>query len=388
MIKHAFKLVWQRKRQNLLIILEMLFTFLILFSLTGFSLNFYRLYSQPLGFRFDNVWNVFMSSGQGEWKESDSRTVGRLLEVLGQMEEVEEAHTIENPPFVEGGWGTGFSIDGQQFNVQANVAGDGLPAALGMRLLEGRWYGPEDDGQAWRAVVVNRAMRDEYGGEGSLVGRFVGPEGRPWRIVGVFESFRQYGEFSVERPYMIQRETGTYNGVSLVLVLKPGVTASFEEKLINTLQAVAPGWRLDAVPWTELRASHHRLFLRPLFVAAVLVGFLLLMVGLGLLGVLWQNIIRRGPEIGLRRAMGAPAGKVRLQVVLELLALAALSLALGLLIVVQFPLTGLIEALDWPLFTASAIMSAAILLGLCVLFALYPSFQATRKDPVEALRYE
>jgi ABC-type antimicrobial peptide transport system permease subunit len=61
---------------------------------------------------------------------------------------------------------------------------------------------------------------------------------------------------------------------------------------------------------------------------------------------------------------------------------------LGLIIVVQFPLSGVLQALDWNLFFPSAAASTVVLLGLCVLFALYPSYQATRKDPVEALRYE
>jgi putative ABC transport system permease protein len=107
-----------------------------------------------------------------------------------------------------------------------------------------------------------------------------------------------------------------------------------------------------------------------------------------MLGVLWQNIIRRMPEMGLRRAVGATADAVRLQVVLELVAMTSLALMLGFIIVVQLPLSGVWPILDWALFIPAVITSTLVLLGACVLFALYPSYLATSRDPVDALRHE
>ena len=67
---------------------------------------------------------------------------------------------------------------------------------------------------------------------------------------------------------------------------------------------------------------------------------------------------------------------------------AVFALALGIAVVAQFPLSGILRALDWELFVPAVALSSLLLLALCVLFALYPSYQATRQDPVEALRYE
>lgn len=387
MLSHVFKLIWQRKGRNFLLILEMFLAFLVLFALVSAGLRFYRLYAQPLGFEVADTWAVLISM-ERSWTEKDSETIAQLLPALRQLSEVEEAHVLLHEPFRSGGWGTGFYLDGRLVEAQANRASDGLTDALGMRLLAGRWFGPEDAGQSSTPIVINREFAERYFADENPLGRTIEPD-RRWRIVGIFEAFRQYGEFSPSQPYIIERDDGSQREApSLVLILRPGVTAGFQEKLMNVLQAVAPAWNFDVRDWAEMREAHHRSYLLPLLFAAVLVAFLMLMVGLGLLGMLWQNTIRRSPELGLRRAMGATASAVRLQVVLELLALACLALFLGLLVVVQFPLTGLIEALNWSLFIPSAIISAGILLGLCVLFALYPSFQATRREPVEALRYE
>ena len=45
--------------------------------------------------------------------------------------------------------------------------------------------------------------------------------------------------------------------------------------------------------------------------ACLITSFLMIMVGLGLVGVLWLNVTRRTAELGLRRAMGASSISVR-----------------------------------------------------------------------------
>ena len=91
---------------------------------------------------------------------------------------------------------------------------------------------------------------------------------------------------------------------SLVRV-RPGTPAEFEEQLAKRLQAVAPDWSFEVQPLAQLRAYVVPLRLTPLIVGGIVAVFLLLMVGLGLIGVLWQNLLQRTREIGLRRAAGA-----------------------------------------------------------------------------------
>ena len=78
-----------------------------------------------------------------------------------------------------------------------------------------------------------------------------------------------------------------------------------------------------------MRATAFRFFLTPLIVAGTLAFFLLLMVGLGLIGVLWQNLLQRTREIGLRRAAGASRAAVHRQVLLEQLVLTSLGVLIG-----------------------------------------------------------
>ncbi len=117
-------------------------------------------------------------------------------------------------------------------------------------------------------------------------------------------------------------------------------------------------------------------------------GFLLLMVGLGLTGVLWQNVTQRTREVGLRRAKGATARRIHAQILGELAVMTSLALLAGVVVVIQFPLLDLLGFVRPGVFGASLAVSIATLYVVTVVCGLYPSRLATRVQPADALRYE
>ena len=52
MIKHILTLVWNKKRNNVLMLLEIFVAFLILFAVFTFTIYYLRIYQSPLGFGF------------------------------------------------------------------------------------------------------------------------------------------------------------------------------------------------------------------------------------------------------------------------------------------------------------------------------------------------
>ena len=127
----------------------------------------------------------------------------------------------------------------------------------------------------------------------------------------------------------------------------------------------------------------------PLKIGVVIATFLLAMVAVGLFGVLWQNTARRIPEIGLRRAVGATPGAIYRQIIAEQMLLSSGAMAVGLLLLVQLPITNVLgDQLNWTVFVVAAAASMVLIYLLSLLCSVYPGWRASRLSPTEALHYE
>jgi putative ABC transport system permease protein len=153
---------------------------------------------------------------------------------------------------------------------------------------------------------------------------------------------------------------------------------------INPELTVREPTSMDELVATSL--SQHR-FSMLLFVALAFLAFVLATVGI--YSVLAYNVRSRTPEISVRMALGARIGDVLRLVVADGMKPAVAGIALGVL-GASF-LAGLLSRLiygvsptDPMTFGAVALLVAAVALVAC----LIPAWQATRVEPVEALRSE
>ncbi|MCW8875735.1 MAG: ABC transporter permease [Kangiellaceae bacterium] len=396
MLSHIAKLIWNRKRSNLLIITEVAITFGVLFAVIYLGIYNYKVFNTPLGFEWKNTWNIRIDTG-GRWNnETDKVQLKAIAEVLRTRPEIKSADVIMMPLFVNGRWRSVETINGHRAPYKANMLNHEAPKNLGVELVSGRWFGPQDDGQNYQGVMVNQRFVDEFldsvepvGFEFSDPGQ---PEAKPKRIVGIFKDFRQQGEFSTPGPYMFFRynwEQGDSFGLrNIMLKFDKPQPASYEKDLHQTLKQIAPSWEFNIQSFKNLRQQRINEIVIPMTVMAVVVAFLLIMVAMGLFGVLWQNINRRIQEIGLRRAIGASENSIRLQIIGELIVLAIFGMAAASIFIIQVPLLNLIEAVTWGNFVVSMLLSISAMLLIVIICALYPSHSATKLSPAVALHYE
>lgn len=398
MIKHLFKLVWNRKRSNLLIMLEIFFAFIVMFAVTTLGIYYADNYSQPLGFTYDNVWNISIDmrvATDDFWSQEMVKTTEQLYLALQEFPEIEIAAGAHSAPYGLGNRTHVNDYKGKRIEVEVNEVTDDFAKVLDMQLAAGRWFDKSDDALNWKPVIINQRLAREVFGNEDPIGKKYEPwnaEGEDFRVIGLITDFRKDGEFAGLGNYLFERkrlnDPNNRPPRNLLVKLRPGTTAEFEEKLVAKLQSVAKEWSFEVLPLTRMREIAFKFRLVPLIVLGLIAGFLMIMVGLGLVGVLWQNVTQRIKEIGLRRAKGAAASDIYKQILGELLVLASFGLVLGTLLVVQFPLLDLISFIRPPVYFMGLVLALLMIYGLTLTAGLYPSWLATRVQPAEALHYE
>jgi putative ABC transport system permease protein len=321
-------------------------------------------------------------------------------EALRSFPEVQANAGISMPPFQIGASSTDVRFKGRSANVRYNHVTDDFKDVMRLKVVEGRWFDESDDAVNFDPVVINQQLSRELFGPESPVGKEFDPpthpgkreKTRPRRVVGVITDFRQHGEFHVPYNYMFRRWStahleGTPPG-NILVRLRPGTPASFSERLMAALSPVLREKTIQIEPVSQARRSHMKLVLAPVIAGALVAVFLIIMVALGMVGVLWQHVSRRTPEIGVRRAIGGTAVYIYLQISGELLLIATGGLLLGTILVLQIPLLELMDWMTRGIFAVSLAISLAVMYLLTITSGLYPSWLATRVQPATALHYE
>ncbi len=408
MTRHIFKLVWNRKRSTGLIFVEILICFLVLCSVLGAGVHYLGQWRSPRGFESENVWVTYIGGADFYRADDEEMAVMRqqvaaLIRDVRSLPDVEEVGISFNVPYSNSAWISSTRIDGRSVSVSATQLTPEVMGVLGIELLTGRWVEDTDAALSYTPVVITRNLArdlfrtdsplgknmpqfDEEGqlqepGEGDVISR----------VVGVTDDYRHFGELG-DTPYVTFSGVDLQNGddipEEMLIRVRPGTTAAFEEILVETMQNVVPNWSYDTQLLDQSRHRHIMGRIGPLIISAVIAAFLIIMVGLGLVGVLWQSVTRRTGELGLRRALGASSRSVRYQILGELWALTTCAVVLGTVVMIQLPLFGASFGASWSVIAGGLTLATLVIYGFVTFCGLYPTWLATRVKPATALQYE
>ena len=393
MFRHLLKLTWKRKSRNLMLSLEILLAFGVVFAIAASAIVALRLYQIPIGFEPEDMWSVEVNSSKDELKRHPE-LYQRFEHSVEEMPEVAGIAFTTSTPFTMSSWTSEVQSAATSARIETDliIVTDDFFDVAGMKVAEGRWFSDIDNGASAMPVVINRTLARALFKDEAAVGKQFQRGDTQMKVVGVVDEYRGRGELSLPASYVILRSTpgAEQFGLSTMLVrLKPGTPRAFETKLQRKLMQVRNDWTYRISPLRELRSSMLKGIVTPLVVLAVIGAFMLVMVAFGLFGVLWQNTTRRIPEIGLRRAIGASAASIYRQIVAEQMLLSTIAMLAGLVLLVQLPLTGALSVvLDWNVFLAATVVSMLVIYLISLLCALYPGWRASRLSPTEALHYE
>ncbi|MCR8559967.1 ABC transporter permease [Mucilaginibacter sp. BJC16-A38] len=398
MFKHLFKLIWNKKKQNFLLMSEMLFSFLVLFAVFTLLVYYYNNYKKPMGFEYKNVWVVNYNNA---YKATNTDSLTQFYETLRQnlkaLPDVKEiSFCSDNVPFSQNTWQGSVNYKGNPVGgVNQYTVEDSYKNTMTAELLEGRWFNKGDVAAKNRPIIISSDLKEKLFGNERAVGKLVGDGDQPghdknaMKIIGVIQGVKAKGDYAPAGYAVYHRtDTGSFHSLGKIMVqVTPGATAAFEARLYKTLANYMKDSNVEIEHLTSKRKDINYFTLVPMIVLLIVGGFLVINVALGLFGVLWYNINKRRGEIGLRRAVGATGNSVSSQLITESMILATLSLILGTFFAIQFPLLNVFD-LPASIYIVAIFCSIGFIYVLVFLCSLYPGKQAAAIYPAVALHEE
>src|SRR2546421_2946658 len=382
---------------------QVAFTLLLLTGGALFSRTLWNLRKQNLGLSTDNLITFSISPQLSGYDAARTvALVDQLRERLGALPGVLGVGSSQIAVLTGTDMGGNITVEGRQNldtddrHVNYDAVSRNYFSTMRITLLSGREFNAGDTAANTKVAIVNEAMAKEFFPNRNPIGMHFalggGNDVKPnIEIVGVVKAVREGHVRDAERPFFYQpySQFGKLFGMSFY------VRTQQDPLLIsNTLREPVRG--ADAnLPVYELKTVQ-RVVDEDLFAERVIAGLsgafgglAALLAALGIYGVLAYLVVQRTREIGIRVALGAPAGHVRALVFKEvgwmvlLGAAAGLPLAYGLARLSESLLYG-VHAGDLPVYAASLGIICLVAFVACYL----PSRRATRIDPIVALRYE
>ena len=118
-------------------------------------------------------------------------------------------------------------------------------------------------------------------------------------------------------------------------------------------------------------------------------GISLVVGGIGIMNIMLVSVTERTREIGIRIAVGAQPGDIKLQFLIEAITLSLLGGGIGVLAGIGASrLVAVFADFNAIVSTGSILLAFSVSFAIGVFFGFYPARKAARLDPIEALRYE
>ncbi len=271
----------------------------------------------------------------------------------------------------------------------------------------GRLFGEEEIEQLARVVVIGSKVEKELFGEDSALGKKIKIRDQNFRVIGIFPQHGQVMFFNIDEVVLIPYSTAQtyllginhYHEVMLRVTDPENIDRAvydIETTLRERHNISDPDdddfyieSQQGVVNQIETILSVLTLFLSSVVAISLVVG------GIGVMNIMLVSVTERTKEIGLRKAVGATNNDILFQFLIESTMLTFVGGIIGILLgatsalVASIALTYVLNdpwSFSFPVF--AALLGVAVSAAVGIVFGLYPARKASKKSPIEALRYE
>jgi putative ABC transport system permease protein len=326
-----------------------------------------------------------------------------------------EVQALKNPALVRGVIavapnviGSGTALYGSETK-NASLLGTTpeILQALEIQPRYGSFFTEADVAGRTSVAVLGADVKKELFGDSDAVGENIKYYDRNFKVIGVFDDIGQIGAFDIDSNIIIPVSTANqyllgnnHYTVIMVRVESEEVVERAAEDIRLTLRELHditdPG-KDDFFVATQADLAERVGVITGILSALLLsvAAISLIVGGIGIMNIMLVSVTERTREIGLRKAIGATTRDILRQFLFESVILTSvggmIGISLGALLslIVSIVLTQVL-GVNWgfafPITGALLGFGVSALVGL--VFGLYPARQASKKSPIEALRYE
>ncbi|HXJ89679.1 MAG TPA: ABC transporter permease [Candidatus Binatia bacterium] len=267
------------------------------------------------------------------------------------------------------------------------VVTPGFIRAMGIG-LQGRDFTWADGPKSERVIIINASMARRFWPGEDPVGKILMRGDEQDRVVGVVDDVHEESlesSLGAQVYYPCTQQGPSRAQLVVRSSLPPSVLAPTLLRALRELNPNQSASEFRPVQTIVDRAVSPRRFF--MLLVAAFAGLGLLLATLGIYGVISYSVTRQRPEIGVRMALGATAGRVQRQVLGNTLRLALAGIVIGTLIafIVARAIASLLFATspwDFPSYLGMALA----LLVVAVVSGYIPARRASSINPMEALR--
>jgi predicted permease len=397
---------WRRRPRGLLMIAQVALATILLVGAGLLVRSYLKLSHAEIGYDPSHVLTFQVALPSGKYRgPSLERFAESLVGQIGSLPNVKAAAYTPLLPMVTLLEHSASFRRVPDLSSSRPAAGDDLRGVsadyfrvMGIPVLAGRGFGPDDRAGRPRVVVINRAMaRQHFAGE-DAVGKiaYLSRLTEPWEIVGVVEDVRQLGPAQAPKPqaFVDSRQwPGMAPGFRFLQYYAVRVDQGIDvvapriKQAVRAIDADAAVYNLAPMDALVSNAvSRPRLF-------AVLAGtfsaIALLIATIGLYGAVAYSVAQRTREIGIRVAVGARRSQVMALVMGRTATLTVIGLVIGCggaLLVTRY-LESMLFGLS-PVDPATFAGAGLLFLSVAAIATWIPGRRALAVDPLVALRHD
>lgn len=296
------------------------------------------------------------------------------------------------------------------FESHVTRAGDGYLETLGIPIVRGRGFSPEDRAGSAPVAIVSKPLAEKLAPNSDVIGKrlLFGTDPKTQKvftIVGVTADFPT-SQMSTAREQMLlplaQHPGVSWTTVEVdddrggsahVLLVARSLPGEEPQKMKATVESLAreldPDFQAtDVVTGAGLRKFSMNDFMTQSAVSAIAGGVILLLAALGIYGVVGLMVATRTRELAVRSALGASRGRVMVMVILDVIKLVSPGCLVGVVLTIVLNRLnsenmGLSLSNVEPLaYLAGAVVAVLV----AVLASLAPARRAASVEPMIAMR--